>query len=147
MIDGLPPGGIICRRRPQARGTVEIMVDFLTGYVLGERSASRAAALSRSAGGAAGAQITGELADLDQRIDRLLLVVDALWSILRERGYTDEDLAHRISQIDSQDGTIDGARTPRPRPCPNCQSMVEPGRARCAFCGADVAGSGPLDRI
>lgn len=123
------------------------MVDFLTGYVLGERAASRAAALSRSAGAAAGARVTGDLADLDARIDRLLLVVDALWSLLKERGYTDEDLAHRISQVDAADGTVDGARTPRPRPCPSCRSMVEPGRSTCAFCGAEVEGSGPLDRV
>lgn len=122
-------------------------MDFLIGYVMGERSASRAAALSRSAGAAAASQVTGELHDVNQRIDRLLLVVDALWSMLKERGYTDEDLAERIRQIDESDGAADGARKPLPRRCHKCRSMVEPGRRNCAFCGAEMNPSSALDRI
>ena len=122
-------------------------MDFLIGYVMGERAASRAAAFTRSAGASAGGQVAGDIHDTNERIDRLLLVVDALWSILKERGYTDEQLAERIRALDAADGTIDGARTPRPRPCPNCDSMVEPGRTTCAFCGATVDGSGPLDAV
>jgi len=123
------------------------MVDFLTGYVLGERAASRAAAMSRSAGASAASQVTGDLYDLGERIDRLLLVVDALWSMLKERGYTDEDLADRIRSIDAADGSEDGARRPRPRRCTKCQSMVEPGRHNCAFCGAEMEPGSALDAI
>lgn len=122
-------------------------MDFLMGYVLGERAASRAAAFSRTAGASAGSQVTGELHDLDTRIDRLLLVVDALWSMLKERGYTDEDLAMRIRSIDEADGTVDGARKPLPRRCARCDSMVEPGRRSCAFCGAEMEPSSALDSI
>jgi hypothetical protein len=123
------------------------MVDFITGYVLGERAAARAAVFSRDAGAAAGSRVTGDLHDLGERIDRLTLVVDALWSMLQERGYTDEDLAARIRAIDESDGTADGARTPRPRPCPKCESMVEPGRRTCAFCGAEMTPGSPLDSV
>lgn len=122
-------------------------MDFLIGYVMGERAASRAASLSRAAGASAGGQVAGDIHDVNARVDRLLLVVDALWSMVRERGYTDEQLAERIRSLDAADGTIDGARTPRPRPCTSCDSMVEPGRTTCAFCGAAVDGSGPLDTV
>jgi hypothetical protein len=123
------------------------MFDFLMGYVLGERAASRAAAFSRSAGAAAGSAAAGDMYDLELRMDRLLLVVDAMWSLMRENGLTDEDLAARIRQLDESDGTVDGRRTPQPVRCQNCDSMVEPGRPTCAFCGAAVGAGGPLDRI
>jgi hypothetical protein len=122
-------------------------MDFLIGYVMGERAASRAAAFSRSAGASAGAQLTGDLHDVNERIDRLLLVVDAMWSMLRERGYTDEDLAARIRSIDAADGVVDGARKPLPRRCTKCDSMVEPGRRSCAFCGAELEAGSVLDGI
>lgn len=122
-------------------------MDFLVGYVLGERAASRAASLTRSAGASSAARVTGDLHDLDERIDRLLLVVDALWSMLKERGYTDEDLAERIRSIDALDGQSDGARKPLPRRCTKCDSMVEPGRKTCAFCGADMPAAHALDGV
>jgi len=122
---------------PSARypGSVD---GFLMGYVLGERAASRAAAMSRSAGAAAAGSVTGQLHDIDARIDRLLLVVDALWSLLKDAGYTDEQLRERIHEIDLVDGVADGRRTPRPTRCTSCDSMVEAGRVTCAFCGAPV---------
>ena len=122
-------------------------MDFLIGYVLGERAASRAAAFSRDAGAGAASQVTGDLFDTNERIDRLLLVVDAMWSMLRERGYTDEDLAARIRAVDESDGTADGVRRPRPRRCTKCESMVEPGRKTCAFCGAEMEPVSALDGI
>lgn len=147
-IDGLPPcAGHGIRHSATCRGYVRAMVDFLMGYVLGERAASRAAAMSRSAGASSGAQVTGDLHDLDERIDRLLLAVDAMWSIIKERGYVDEDLAERIRAIDGMDGAVDGLRKPLPRRCTKCDSMVEPGRRSCAFCGAEMESSGPLDHI
>ena len=124
------------------------MLNFLTGYVLGERAASRAATFSRNAGAAAGSTGAGQMYDLDLRVDRLLLVVDAMWSLLRENGYSDEDLAARIRELDESDGVLDGKRTQQPSRCPSCQSMVQPGRATCAFCGAAVEGAGsPMDGV
>jgi hypothetical protein len=99
--------------------------------------------MSRSAGAAAAGSVTGELHDVNERIDRLLLVVDALWTLLKDTGYTDEQLRERIHEIDLADGVADGRRTPRPVRCTSCDSMVEVGRATCAFCGAPV--DGPTD--
>jgi hypothetical protein len=122
-------------------------MDFLVGYVLGERAAARAGSFARSAGAAAGAKVTGDLHDLNERINRLLLVVDAMWSMLKERGYTDEDLVERIKAIDEEDGVADGVRKPRPRKCPNCAAMVEPGRRSCAFCGGEMEEASAFDSI
>jgi hypothetical protein len=114
------------------------MFDFLMGYVMGERTATRAAAFARSAGAATGAATAGEIHDVNERVDRLILVVDAMWSLLKDTGWTDEMLAQRLRELDLADGVEDGRRTPRPRTCGGCGSMVEVGRTSCAFCGVSV---------
>jgi hypothetical protein len=123
------------------------MFDFLMGYVMGERAAVRAASFTRAAGGSAGAN-AGEFHDVNERVDRLILVVDAMWSLLKDSGWTDDQLRERLRQIDLMDGVEDGRRTPRPIRCSKCDSMVEAGRSSCAFCGVAVSGQvGPTDRI
>ncbi len=61
------------------------MWDLVSGYVThGDPD-------SASAPGLRGAH---ELT-LEERYHRLLLVVEAMWSILKEHGHTDEELRHR----------------------------------------------------
>ena len=46
---------------------------------------------------------------LEFDVERLLMISEALWSILKEQhGYTDEELQSRILQIDMRDGKLDG---------------------------------------
>jgi hypothetical protein len=123
------------------------MFDFLMGYVMGERAAGRAASLTRAAAGSAGST-AGEFHDVNERVDRLILVVDAMWSLLKDSGWTDEQLQERLRQIDLVDGVEDGRRTPKPTRCGKCHSMVEVGRSTCAFCGVPAAAPvGPTDRV
>ncbi|MDH4306691.1 MAG: hypothetical protein OEX04_04360 [Acidimicrobiia bacterium] len=125
------------------------MFDFLMGYVMGERTAARAATMARAAAGASAGAVAGEFHDVNERVDRLILVVDAMWSLLKESGWTDEQLKARILEIDSEDGVVDGRLTPQRHRCTKCDSMVEPGRSTCTYCGADLAApqSGPTDGI
>lgn len=123
------------------------MLEFLTGYVIGRESAARAAGMARSAGAADVAAATGEIHDVDTRIDRLLLVVEAMWSILRDDGYSDEQLIARIEELDASDGAVDGVRLTKPVPCPDCGAMVEVGRATCAFCGYAIPERDPISGI
>lgn len=124
------------------------MLEFITGYVMGERTTTRSAALARAAGAADASALNEAVVDLDLRIDRLLLVVEAMWSLLKEHGYTDEQLASRIRAIDAEDGDSDGRRTLRPSRCPRCDSMVEPGRPTCTYCGAAIDDTaGPMDHV
>lgn len=124
------------------------MFDFLIGYVAGERTAARAATYARSAGASSAGQTTAELMEVNNRVDRLLLVVDAMWSLLRESGWTDAQLRQRIEDLDSSDGLMDGRRTPLARQCPKCAAMVGAERSTCAFCGADMPTEpGVLDSI
>lgn len=79
--------------------------------------------------------------DVHDRVDRLILVVDALWSLLEDGGYSEDQLCERIAQIDAADGTADGKRTASAGHCTEYGSKVPAGRPTCQFCGADVAGA------
>lgn len=75
--------------------------------------------------------------DLEDRVKRLLLINNAMWSMLSEKlGCTDEDLAARMEELDLKDGRKDGAVHAGLHQCPSCQRKVSPKRDRCFYCGS-----------
>ncbi|WCO65375.1 hypothetical protein PO878_12800 [Iamia majanohamensis] len=85
---------------------------------------------------------------LEDRMERLLLLTDALWDLASERlGLTDEDLAARVAALDEASGAPDGRRHRALRRCGACDAAVPHGRPSCVFCGADAPGVGPFDRV
>ena len=111
------------------------MLDFMWGYVMGQKSAAQASAFARSAGAADALTGTRKLNDVDERIDRLLLLVEAMWALLKEQGFSDEELADKLAELDAVDGTGDGRHTPKPSDCGACGSKVAAGLRACQFCG------------
>ena len=107
---------------------------FLSGYILGQHGA-QSARLASSALSGSGASVH-DVADLNERVDRLILVIDAMWSLLEEAGYSDVQLRRRIAEIDRTDGVEDGKRTDLAATCGSCGSKVPVGRETCQFCGA-----------
>jgi len=82
-----------------------------------------------------------------QDVERLYMITEALWTLLKEQhGYTDEDLIHRVEDIDLRDGKLDGkvAKQPTP-PCAQCNRAIIGRHAVCLYCGAPVR-RGPFDR-
>jgi hypothetical protein len=76
-----------------------------------------------------------ELAKHD--IDRLLMITEALWTLLKqERGYKDDVLTTLIAQIDQRDGRLGGrgAKEP-PLECPSCGRTNAAKRSFCIYCG------------
>ncbi len=74
-------------------------------------------------------------------IERLLMITEALWGILKEKhGYTDEELTNRITEIDRRDGAVDGrvAQSP-PGSGPRCNRTLERKRPYCLYCGQAIA--------
>ena len=114
------------------------MFNFILGYVMGERTQSRAASLARDAAVSDGMRGKQRDEDLNARVDRLLLVVQAMWSLLEEQGLTDEQLIAKIQELDLADGITDGRLTVSPTDCLSCGSKVAPGLAACQFCGTPV---------
>lgn len=81
--------------------------------------------------------------DVDQlRADneRLLLITEALWDIIREKLELPEDeLARAIHRLDLQDGFLDfRKRASPPRNCPKCSRVLTKKKATCTFCGTPV---------
>lgn len=75
--------------------------------------------------------------ELKMEIERLLIVTEALWTILREKIEVDEEeLVRQMVAIDLRDGKLDGklAKTP-PVPCPKCKRVVAKRHTRCLYCG------------
>ncbi len=120
---------------------------FLTGYILGQHGAQSARLASTAASG--GGTSVRELLEVHDRVDRLILVVDAMWSLLEESGLTDEQLKARIQEIDAADGAVDGKRTAQVAQCSGCGAKVASGLSSCQFCGAAVPGliDDPIGRV
>jgi hypothetical protein len=76
--------------------------------------------------------------DLDEasyRVDRLLLVVDALWDLVRDEGLTDEDLRRRLDELEQS--VAAGSARPAAR-CRSCDSVLDESRPTCAICGEPI---------
>ena len=94
-----------------------------------------------------------EAADAERRasnvgadVDRLYLVVEALWQIVREQSdVTDEELVQRVQDIDLRDGVLDGKVAPEVRQCEGCGRRLGRRHPKCIYCGHDVV-KGPFDR-
>ncbi|MCP3988165.1 MAG: hypothetical protein GY724_03760 [Actinomycetia bacterium] len=79
-----------------------------------------------------------EIDQLDARIDRLLLITEAVWQLLAEKtGLDGNDLAERIRHLDQLDGIEDGRRQPVASNC-DCGAKVNPKSDICQFCGVDA---------
>lgn len=82
-----------------------------------------------------------ELAPLQNEVERLLLITEALWRLLKEKhGLEDQELVRLITAIDMEDGHLDGRKpVSPPRTCAKCGRVVGKLRVRCLFCNEPVA--------
>jgi hypothetical protein len=110
------------------------------GYYGTSRMASKIARMGSDPNAANRAIRTGaEIDELNSRIDKLALVVDAMWILLERAGYRKEDLESLIDELHMSDGSADGRSSPAGTKCRACGAMVEVGRPSCTFCGTEVA--------
>lgn len=80
--------------------------------------------------------------ETDRRVERLQLVMQAMWELLREReGITDAELEERILEVDLRDGVGDGRMATQVIICEQChrKTGVKVHR-RCFYCGAALVG-------
>lgn len=121
---------------------------FLAGYVLGEQG-RQSARLAAQGAPRVGATVDDVYA-IEDRMDRLILTVAAMWSLLKEQGLSDEQLQARIRELDEADGSADGKFTPRATICRSCGAKVGAGLPACQFCGVeleDAVKPGPFEAV
>jgi hypothetical protein len=113
---------------------------FYSSLAIG--SALNAAAQTGLTGSAAEARKAAtDVENLKYDVERLLMISEALWTILKEKhGYDDNELIRRVAEIDLRDGKLDGklAKEP-PVECPNCHRPMMKHRPICMYCGKPVA--------
>ena len=73
-------------------------------------------------------------------IDRLLLITEALWGLIKQQnGYTDDVLVKLIQDIDHRKSTATGvAIKDPPIACPNCGRPNMAARNFCMYCGGSL---------
>lgn len=124
------------------------MFPLIAGYVLGQRAAPRAAGLGVISDSMRGSAAITEVDALDDRFSRLLLVTEAMWTLLKKDGHSDEELAALIAELDGSDGHADFRKTISPLTCKSCGSKVAAGLTKCQICGTETGVvPGPLDGI
>ena len=110
----------------------------------GAGDAQRQAAGARSEAAAA----QREARELSDRLERLTLVCNALWELLKEKtGATEEDLTARVALLDAQDGTADGKRNQKVLKCPQCARTMNARAPKCIYCGAERPIASVFDTI
>lgn len=72
---------------------------------------------------------------LEERIEGLALVTQAMAELLQSQGVNSATLADKVREIDLRDGLLDGRITPKAVPCTSCARSVHPRLKACMYCG------------
>jgi hypothetical protein len=75
--------------------------------------------------------------DLRDQLDRLQLICEAMWTVVKRRTGADErELTRLIEEIDLRDGKLDGRAAPAAQACARCKRVVSVRTGVCLYCGA-----------
>lgn len=76
--------------------------------------------------------------ELEHHIERLSLLNQALWELLRDRArLTDAQLEQKAHEIDLRDGVEDGRMTKTGLQCPTCGRISNSKHWKCLYCGLE----------
>ena len=93
-------------------------------------------------------EATSSHESLEVRFERLALVSQAMWEILRETsGITEEQLIAKMREIDISDGKLDGRRGHTVKKCDACHRMMSPRHQKCIYCGAARLTKSPFEDV
>lgn len=80
---------------------------------------------------------------LRQRLDKICLVSQALWELLRDNTrLTDEDLLKKMHEVDLRDGKLDAKMAAELQKCPQCGRAISARHGKCLYCGTSGGESG-----
>ena len=76
---------------------------------------------------------------MDKRMNRLSLLCQAMWEMLRERAeFTEDQLAAKVLEVDLRDGHGDSRINTQIHDCPSCGRKTNSKRLVCVICGAEL---------
>ena len=90
--------------------------------------------------------VDGHVGRLEARLDELVILCRALWSLVQEQtGLTDEALLQRVQEIGRQEVPA-GGQANQGVPCPQCRRPM-PRNGRCLYCGATRLPENAFDKV
>ncbi len=106
-------------------------MDVLT-TMLFARAAHQAANTPSATGSGSTSRAQNTADQMEARLDRALLTMQAMWTLMRERlDVTEEELRALITEIDLSDGQIDGRARRSVMECPHCSRKISQRFPRC----------------
>jgi ribosomal protein S27AE len=107
------------------------------GYHAASEHARQAESAARRSESRAG-EVLREMEILGERVDKLILINMAMWSLIKNRlAVSEEDLAKMAQEIDLRDGVPDGKITRRGKKCAKCGRTISIRHNKCLFCGSE----------
>jgi hypothetical protein len=106
-------------------------------YADGLRNAVNLAGTEMKAAGVRRVQ-DQQIRELDHQVQRLSLLNQALWELLRDKlGIDEAALEAYIKTVDLRDGVEDGRMTHTALRCPKCDRVSSSKHWKCLYCGAE----------
>lgn len=110
---------------------------FYTGG--GDSAMARDASLQANTAASDARKARTETEALTDRIERLALMTEALWILLRDRfGVQEAELVEIARDLDLSDGKLDGRVQRSATECSGCGRMVGKRHVRCLYCGVEM---------
>lgn len=86
--------------------------------------------------------------EFEERVDKIVLVTMAMWSLLQEKtGVTEDDLIARVQEIDLKDGVEDGKVSKQLANCEACGRAMNSRHTKCLYCGNEKLIHSAFDRV
>lgn len=116
---------------------------FLTGLAASAAAAREAAEQAQRASHISQTTnlIQSDVVCLRDEVERLSLLNQAMWELLRERlRLSDDDLEKKAQEVDMRDGKPDGKMSRHPLRCPQCGRVTNSRHKKCLYCGLEFQG-------
>ena len=109
---------------------------FPTGGMGSFNTADSMARETANAAMQAAASQKSEIEVLREQVERIALLNQALWELVRDRlQLTDADLEKIAQEVDLRDGKQDGRLSEHPLQCPQCGRVSNSRHKKCLYCG------------
>lgn len=103
-----------------------------TGAATAASAAGRAESVARS--------VQDKVRTIEDRVDSLALLCQAMWELLRDNtALSEDDIERKSIEIDMRDGVRNQRLGHATSTCASCNRPLHRRHARCLYCGAEVS--------